>query len=303
MQRLLIDLAFNSSRLEGNTYSLLDTERLLELGQVAQGKANQETQMILNHKDAIDFLVSDAEEIGFNRHTILNLHALLSNNMLSNPAAVGSLRMIGVGISGSVYKPLEIPSVIGEVFDQILHTASMIEDPFEQAFFALVHIPYLQAFEDVNKRVSRLAANIPLIKGNLRPLSFVDVPNELYTSGMLAIYELNRIDILKELFIWAYTRSARQYAAVRQTLGEPDAFRLLYRDRMREIVSEIIRDSLDKAAAVDHLRQWAAAKIPVADREQFVRTVETELASLHEGNFVRYRVRPSEFRAWKVAWG
>ncbi len=303
MQRLMIDLAFNSSRLEGNTYSLLDTERLLELGQVAQGRANQETQMILNHKDAIDFLVSDAEEIGFNRHTILNLHALLSNNLLSNPAAFGSLRMIGVGISGSVYKPLEIPSVIDEVFDQILHTASMIEDPFEQAFFALVHIPYLQAFEDVNKRVSRLAANIPLIKGNLRPLSFVDVPNDLHTAGMLAIYELNRIDILKEVFIWAYRRSARQYAAVRQTLGEPDAFRLLYRDRMREIVSEIIRDKLDKAAAVDHLRQWAAAKIPIADREQFARTVETELASLHEGNFVRYRVQPSEFRAWKVAWG
>ena len=300
---MLIDLSWASSQLEGNTYSRLDTERLIKLGQAAEGKDALETQMILNHKDAIDFLVSDAEEIGFNRHTILNLHALLSNNLLSNPAAVGSLRMIGVGISGSVYKPLEIPSVIGEVFDQILHTASMIEDPFEQAFFALVHIPYLQAFEDVNKRVSRLAANIPLIKGNLRPLSFVDVPNELYTSGMLAIYELNRIDILKELFMWAYTRSARQYAAVRQTLGEPDAFRLLYRDRMREIISEIIRDKLDKKAAVDHLRQWAETKIPVADREQFVRTVETELASLHEGNFVRYRVRPSEFRAWKVAWG
>lgn len=303
MQRLLIDLAFNSSRLEGNTYSLLDTERLLALGQVAQGKANQETQMILNHKDAIDFLVSDAEEIGFNRHTILNLHGLLSNNLLNDPAAVGNLRKIGVGIGGSVYKPLEIPAVIEEVFDQLLHTASLIEDPFEQAFFALVHIPYLQAFEDVNKRVSRLGANIPLIRGNLRPLSFIDVPDDLYTSGMLGIYELNRVDLLREVFVWAYRRSAQQYAAVRQTLGEPDAFRLAYRDQMREVISEIIRERFDKVAAVNHLRQWTATKIPHVDRDQFVRVVETELTSLHEGNFVRYRVRPSEFRAWRTAWG
>ena len=72
---------------------------------------------------------------------------------------------------------------------------------------------------------------------------------------------------------------------------------------MREIISEIIRDKRDKAAAVDHLRQWTAEKIPPADREQFARTVEIELAGLHEGNFVRYRIRPSEFRAWKIAWG
>ncbi len=303
MQRLLIDLAFNSSRLEGNTYSLLDTERLLSLGQVAQGKANQETQMILNHKDAIDFLVSDAEEIAFNRHTILNLHGLLSNNLLADPTAVGSLRKISVGIGGSVYKPLEIPSVVEEMFDQALHTASLIEDPFEQSFFALVHLPYLQAFEDVNKRVSRLAANIPLIKSNLRPLSFVDVPDDLYTWGMLGIYELNRVDLLRDIFVWAYQRSALQYTAVRQTLGEPDAFRLTYRDQMREIISDIIRERRDKTAAVEHLQQWTTARIPSADRERFTRAVEVELTSLHEGNFVRYRVRPSEFRAWKAVWG
>lgn len=302
MQRLLIDLAFNSSRLEGNTYSLLDTKRLLELGQVAQGKANQETQMILNHKDAIDFLVSDAEEIGFNRHTILNLHGLLSNNLLGNPAAVGSLRMIPVGIGGSAYRPLEIPSVIDEVFNQLLHTASLISDPFEQAFFALVHIPYLQAFEDVNKRVSRLAANIPLIKGNLRPLSFIDVPDNLYTSGMLGIYELNRVDLLRDIFVWAYERSAQQYSAVRHTLGEPDAFRLQYREQMRQVIAEVIRDHLGKSASIAHLQKWSKAEVAARDREQFLRVVEAELASLHEGNFIRYRVRPSEFRAWKEAW-
>ena len=92
MNRLLIDLSWNSSRLEGNTYSLLDTTRLLEIGAEAEGKARLEALMILNHKDAIEFLVDAAEDIGFNRYTILNLHALLADNLLADPEATGRLR-------------------------------------------------------------------------------------------------------------------------------------------------------------------------------------------------------------------
>jgi len=176
LSRLLIDLAWNSSRLEGNTYSLLDTKRLIELGEEAEGRAHLEAQMILNHKDAIEFLVSTADEIGFNRYTILNLHALLANNLLADPTAAGRLRYIAVGIERSTFHPLEVPQLVEECFDQILATAAAIADPFEQAFFVMVQLPYLQPFDNVNKRVSRLAANIPLIKGNLSPLSFADVP-------------------------------------------------------------------------------------------------------------------------------
>jgi Fic family protein len=136
--------------------------------------------MILNHKDAIEFLVTNAEDIGFNRYTILNLHGLLANNLLADPTAVGRLRHIAVGIEGSVFHPLEVPAQIEESFDQLLASASVIRDPFEQAFFMMVQLPYLQPFDDVNKRVSRLAANIPLIQANLAPLSFADVPNDLY---------------------------------------------------------------------------------------------------------------------------
>ena len=92
----------------------------------------------------------------------------------------------------------------------------------------MVHIPYLQPFEDVNKLVSRLIANIPLIRLNLSPLSFVDVPQKTYINGLLAVYELNQIDLLRDVFIWAYERSCALYSATRQTLGEPDAFRLRY---------------------------------------------------------------------------
>ena len=177
--RILIDLSWASSRLEGNTYSRLDTQRLVEFGQVAEGKDAVETQMILNHKAAIELLVEGIEEVGFNAYTFLNLHALLSENLLADPLASGRLRQRPVEIAASPYVPTAVPQLIEECFQEILRKAAQVADPFEQAFFLLVHIPYLQPFEDVNKRVSRLGANIPFIKNNLSPLSFVDVPENL----------------------------------------------------------------------------------------------------------------------------
>lgn len=138
--RLLIDLSWNSSRLEGNTYSLLETQKLLELGEMPEGKDGMEAQMILNHKAAIEFMVESAKYIKFNSFTIFNLHALLSDNLLSDPQACGNLRSIPVGVSKSVYQPLAIPQLIREYFEQILDTANTITDPFEQSFFVMVHL-------------------------------------------------------------------------------------------------------------------------------------------------------------------
>lgn len=302
LNRLLIDLAWNSSRLEGNTYSLLDTKRLIELGEEAKGRTHLEAQMILNHKDAIEFLVSVADEIGFNRYTILNLHALLANNLLADAAAAGRLRYIAVGIERSAFHPLEVPQLIEERFDQILATAAAITDPFEQAFFTMVQLPYLQPFDDVNKRVSRLAANIPLIKCNLSPLSFTEVPRQVYIEAVLCVYELNKIDLLKDVFIWAYERSAARYAAVRQSLGEPDPFRLRYRTPLREIVAELVRSQVPRESAAARISAWSKEGIAPEDRQRFNEVVEAELTSLHEGNFARYQIRPSEFAAWRKVW-
>jgi Fic family protein len=302
LNRLLIDLSWNSSRLEGNTYSLLDTRRLIDFGLEAQGKEQLEAQMILNHKDAIEFLVSSADGVGFNRYTILNLHALLANNLLADPTAAGRLRYIAVAIERSTFHPLEIPQLIEECFDQVLATAAAITDPFEQSFFMMVQLPYLQPFDDVNKRVSRLAANIPLIKSNLSPLSFTDVPRATYTDAVLGVYELNKIDLLKDVFIWAYERSAARYAAVRQSLGEPDPFRLRYRTALREIVGEVIHRRMDRKSAAAHVATWAEEKIDAADRDRFREVAESELLSLHEGNFARYQIKPSEFQDWQRVW-
>ena len=300
--RLLIDLSWNSSRLEGNTYSLLETERLLELGEAAEGKDALEAQMIMNHKAAIEMLIDDADEIGFNRYTVLNLHALLADNLLADPQASGRLRRIPVGIEGTVYHPLEVPQLIEECFEAILDTAAAIADPFEQAFFTLVHLAYLQGFEDVNKRVSRLAANIPLIRGNLCPLSFVDVPARAYIDGVLGIYELNRVELLRDVFVWAYERSSARYSAVRQSLGEPDPFRLRYRALVAEVVAAVVRAGMDKKAATALVRQRAADQVPPADQARFVEVAETEIMSLHEGNIARYRLRLAEYQAWRQNW-
>ncbi len=303
LNRLLIDLSWNSSRLEGNTYSLLDTKRLIDLGEEAEGKERLEAQMILNHKDAIEFLVGTAEEIGFNRYTILNLHGLLANNLLADPDAAGRLRRISVAIERSSFHPLEVPQLIEECFDQILATAAAITDPFEQALFVMVQLPYLQPFDDVNKRVSRLSANIPLIKSNLSPLSFEGVPRGTYTDAVLGVYELNKTELLRDVFIWAYERSAARYAAVRQSLGEPDPFRLRHRAALREVVGAVVRGRMDKKQATKHVATWTSEHIDAAERERFRETAESELLGLHEGNFARYQIRASEFAAWREVWG
>jgi Fic family protein len=302
LQRLLIDLSWASSRLEGNTYSLLETERLLQAGEAAPGRNTVETQMILNHKDAIEFLVSGTDdiEIGINDFTVKNLHALLASNLLADPTTCGRLRSGNVGIGGSVYLPLNGGPVLSEMFAQLIDTAAAIREPYEQAFFLLVQLPYLQPFDDVNKRVSRLAANIPLIKQQLCPLSFIDVPQQPYIDGLLAVYELNRVELLRDVFIWAYERSAHRYTAVRHSIGEPDRFRLRYRDALLTVVRDAV---LNKIMPSPHAIKVQAIAAQVADEhvDHFVRLVQQELNALHEGNFARFKVRPSEFEAWRKA--
>jgi Fic family protein len=301
-QRLLIDLSWNSSRLEGNTYSLLETEKLLATGEEVEGKDPRDAQMILNHKAAIEFMVEMAEEVNINRHTIFNLHALLSNNLLLDPKACGRLRTVPVKIGKSVYHPLEVPQLIEENFQTIIEKAGAIKNPFEQSFFLMVHLPYLQPFLDVNKRVSRLAGNIPLIRGNLSPLSFIDVPNTDYIQGLLAIYEWNKIEPFRDLYVWAYERSASLYIATLEAIGLPDLFRMRYRELIREAVSEVVRQKMSKFEAARYIAAFAHEHIPPADCTRFIEVSEVEVSSLHEGNFARFKIRLSEFLAWEQGW-
>lgn len=302
LNRLLIDLSWNSSRLEGNTYSLLETERLLKLNEIVEGKDLKEAQMILNHKEAIEFLVDSASEIRIGRRTILNLHAILSNDLLGDPQACGRLRTIPVRIGKSVYTPPEIPQLIESCFQQILDTANIIIDPFEQAFFLMVHLPYLQPFEDVNKRVSRLAANIPLILNNLSPLSFVDVPLGIYIQGLLGVYELNCIDLLRDVFVWSYERSCLLYTAKRKELGEPDPFRIRYRNLIRDTIINIVKGQMNRSSAIEFIKRTSYEAVSKDAQARFIEVIETEIMYLNEGNYARYKLRFSEFNTWRNSW-
>jgi len=302
MDRLIIDLSWNSSRLEGNTYSILETQRLFDLGEGAEGKSLAEAQMILNHKTAIEILADQTDEVGFNRYTLFNLHAALAESLLPYEDACGRLRHEQIGVTGTAYRPLQDPTRIEENFGRILEKASAIADPFEQSFFAMVHLPYLQPFIDVNKRVSRLAANISLMQHNLCPLAFVGVPREDYLHATLSVYELQRVDYLRDVFVSAYRKSCDRYSAIRQVLGNPDPLHLRYRRDLHRYVQHIIGQGLDKKAAIAWISDESSREIAPENRAAFIEWVETILSSLHEGNIARYRLRPTAFREWFTRW-
>lgn len=299
LNRLLIDLSWASSQLEGNTYSRLDTLELIEHGRVAQGKGAIETQMILNHKAAIELLVENIATVGFDRYTLMNLHAALAENLLPNPADEGRVRRHAVDIGLSVYRPLSVPTQIEDALDVLLDKADRIEDPFEQAFFVMVQLPYLQPFADINKRCSRLAANLPLFRANLCPLTFLDVPEQAYRRAMLGVYEMTRIELLRDLFVWAYERSTQEYLAIRQQLAEPDPLRLRWRDLIKSAVREVVTSP--QADAMELIEQATAqASVPDAELGDLRALIVDELRRLHEGVLARYGLRPSQFTAWKA---
>lgn len=293
IQRFLIDLSWASSRMEGNTYSLPETEMLIRFDREASGKEKKETVMILNHKEAIQYVVDNISEITVGGTDIYNIHALLSNNLLVDPAMSGRLRRMPVGISGSRYMPLEDQSEIREEFDILIHKAAGINDPFEQAFFLLVHIPYLQAFEDANRRTSRVVSNIPLLKADLLPMSFVFVDEGAYADGLVGVYELNNSELLRKVYIDAYMVSAENYRVFRGEIEVPEKAALAYRD----FVCEAVRRSVIewKAFRYENILSMAEeADIPEEDRREVVDYVRREFQGLHEGNVIRYKLRPED---------
>jgi len=299
LHRLLIDLSWNSSRLEGNTYSFLETQRLIEFGAQASGKNAFEAQMIINHKEAIEFLVEQVATSGLNQCVVFSIHSLLSNNLLTNPRARGQLRQIPVGIGRTVYHPPEIPQIINECFQAILDKAKRIKDPFEQAFFLMVQLPYLQPFEDINKRVSRLVSNIPLMQNNLSPLSFIDVPKEDYIGGLLAVYELNNTKYLRDVFVWAYERSAQHYKLIQDTLIQPNLIVMRYKTELCDLVNFIITQNIRDQEIVSTIKQWSIQHIDQRYQKDFILLAEKEIASLHEGNIAIYHLSPDIFSRWR----
>jgi Fic family protein len=299
LNRLLIDLSWNSSRLEGNTYSLLETKRLIEFGEAAEGKDASEAQMILNHKGAIEYIIDCVDESQISSHQVYSIHAILSENLLGDSSASGRLRNISVGVTGTTYLPLENPHILKESFDIFIQQLNHIDDPFEQSLFALVHLSYLQAFEDVNKRTARLVANIPFIKKNLIPLSFTDIPKESYVTALLGVYEKTDLSLFRDLYMWAYKRSAQRYSAVQQSMGVPNLLKLKYRNEIQNIIRTLVIEKIARDQIVSKIKSLIKAlDIPESESTQLFPIIETEVIGLHEGNFARFKIQAKEFEAW-----
>lgn len=292
LEPLLIDLSWASSRLEGNTYSLLATEELFKRGAAA---TDADAVMLLNHKAAIEFLVDAVPLQGLSDALVRNLHAVLMQDLLPDSQALGVIRQKVVNISGTVYLPTQVPALLEEMLAVIVHKARLVKNPIEASFFLWVNLAYLQAFEDGNKRTSRLAANIPLMLYNCAPLSFIDVDVNDYVRAMLGVYEQRDVSLAAELFAWAYGRSLRKYAAVKDSLTAPDPIRLRYRESLREAIGLVVRERRPAQAAI------AALGLGDDVAPGFEAMLLDELKKLEVFNCARYRLTMAATEAWIAA--
>ncbi|MCD6044894.1 MAG: hypothetical protein K0R48_57 [Gammaproteobacteria bacterium] len=295
--RLLIDLSYNSSRLEGNTYTLIETQKLILEGKVPLDKLDVEKLMILNHKQAIQFLVDRIGRIKVDLNSIRTMHYLLADGLILADDA-GQIRKESVRISLSTYILVEGEKRLLQLLECIVETASKIRDPFEQSFFLLVHIAYLQPFIDVNKRTARLCSNIPLIKNSLIPLSFNDVDKDEYISSMIAIYEYNDTRPLAELYIWSYLRSCQQYQALSVEVGI-DMIHVRYRQLQRKLIAKMIQEKITGTAIKVAIQEFARKNVPDEDQEAFIDNTQHQVDTLEEYKIVGMGISVQEFLAWR----
>lgn len=208
MERLAIDLSWKSSQIEGNTYSLLETELLLKERETASGKTQAEAQMLLNHKEAIDFIVSNPTYIEpLSVATIEDIHTLLVKNLDINM----NIRKRRVGISGTNYTPLENEFQIKEALVQMCELINSKTNVFEKALLALILISYIQPFSDGNKRTARIISNAILIFNHFCPISFRTVDSIDYKKALLIFYEQTNINSIKKIFINQFEFAVKTY--------------------------------------------------------------------------------------------
>ena len=208
MERLGIDLSWKSSQIEGNTYSLLETEKLLKEKQTASGKTKEEAVMLLNHKDALDFILDNPDYLKqLNIRRIEDIHSLLVKELEVDKG----IRKRRVGITGTNYRPLDNEFQIREALEDSCRLINAKENIFEKAMLALVLLSYIQAFADGNKRTARITSNAILIANNYCPISFRTVDSIDYKKAMLVFYEQNNISAFKQIFIEQFAFAVEQY--------------------------------------------------------------------------------------------
>lgn len=292
----LCGLPYGSSRLEGNRYSFLATVDLIEKGLEMKGASKTETQMILNHHQAVRFLIENIhspaqdDDVTVTARDIRTIHALLADNLLKDPSMAGRVRNTSVTIMDSAYKPTDMADVIERCLMTIAEKACQIQDPYEQAFFLTVHLPYLQPFVDCNKRTARVACNIPLLRNGVVPMSWMDVEATHFVDGLIAVYELNEPSLLAEVFHDGYMRSIERFQIMRQS-KEPDEIVLKYNQEIRQAVRARVLDG----------EYLVPASVDPSEAAVFQQRVEMELdmvRDMNEATLFKNRLKPGDVHAW-----
>lgn len=297
-RKMLLEASWASSALEGNTYSLIDTQELFERGIEMTGAKFEETQMLLNHKHAIEYVLGNVSDIQLARRDIMNIHALLSDGLMKNPSEVGSLRIKPVRIGRSAYVPPDVPSIISEEFDTLLQVAREIKDPFDQSFYLLANIAYLQAFSDVNKRTSRMASNIPLLKERLLPMSFYQMSKSSYEAAIVKYYESGDPRMFVEEYVDCYAVSAQRFKSMIESKpsDSEQKSRLLLRQEIAQTVRTVVKDGVDLAVAIGAV---SSNGITQHDRKFLFDYVPKVIDGLNEGNLFLYKLTDEDLQSYR----
>lgn len=295
VRRFMADLTHNSSAFEGVDIKYADTISFLEKNIKSRHMSINDAVILRNHYNAIRFVIDNAHypaqetDVSVTAYDTRNIHAYLSDGLLEDKRQQGRLRYSHVEIRESAYIPPDIPGVIQHEFEMMMNKAQKIKDPYEQAVFLLIHIPYQQPFDDCNKRTSRLVCNIPLLKSGILPVSWAEVNHRDYTDSLLCIYEKNSTYGLCDVFVEACKRSFERFE-ISLAHREPTRLEITHSVQIKDSVRRrILHGDSSLPRDLDPLK--------VGEYEVLVHEI---LAGIRENEFVAspYDLRGHHVQAW-----
>ncbi|MBY3433690.1 hypothetical protein HFN89_05955 [Rhizobium laguerreae] len=289
-ERFLIEMSWASSALEGNTYSLPETEALIKYAEVAGGKSELEVQMILNHKQAIGWVIDNVSDVEITPETAMRLHAMLMRSLVRQNY-LGSIRREPVQILNSAYVPSSDYAELSMGIAELCSKASKTKDPYEASFALLAGIAYLQPFIDGNKRTARLLSNIPLLKAGLPPISFIGIGRAEYGIGMTTCYELGDTSHLSRTISEGYALTAPSYVVASATKRVPRSIEIRMRTRLDEAVNDFLTAAADdvQLSPADFATE-VFSDLGEADLGIIVESFEDVIHTVNEVNCIAYGV-------------
>lgn len=295
VRRFMADITHNSSAFEGVNLQYADTISFLEENIESRHMSPIDAVILRNHYNTIRFIVENThyprqmEDIAVSEYDTRNIHALLSDGLLKDRRKQGRLRHEHVEIRDSSYIPTDLPDTIKNEFSTLINKAQLINDPYEQAVFLLIHLPYLQPFEDCNKRTARLLCNIPLLSNGILPVSWSEVNQRDYTDSLLCIYEKNSTYGLCDVFVAACKRSFERFDISMKT-REPSRLEITHAKQINDAIRRCIL----------HGDTTLPRDIEPTQIAEFELLVNDILAAIRENEMVAspYRLRPSDVQEW-----